>query len=192
MICMTVRSSQPAHLPWSIDHFLHEHAIALGQAIDFATWKNYALNSYLEFIRIHNFEVDPTEDTLSYFVVFMSYHIKPSSVNTYLSGICQQLEPFFPGVRTAQKSKLVERTLCSCKRMRGQPITRKLPLSIDNLCVIYTSIHLSTDHDDKLFLAQLFTGFFALLCLGKLTYPDDASLHDPQKLSRRNSVSLTE
>jgi len=101
-------------LPWSIDHFLHERAIALGQAIDSATWKNYgsALNSYLEFIRIHNFDVDPTEDKLSYFVVFMSYHIKPSSVNTYLSGICQQLEPFFQ-VSVLHKNQNWLRELCA-------------------------------------------------------------------------------
>jgi hypothetical protein len=61
-----------------------------------STTYSSALNSYLAFTRLHNFPTEPTEDTLSFFVVFMSRHINPRSVSTYLSGIAQQLEPFFP------------------------------------------------------------------------------------------------
>lgn len=88
------------------EHLAREGAIALGQAIDISTWKNYssALNSYLTFVRIHNMTVEPTADTLSLFTVYMSHHIKPDSIDTYLSGICQQLEPYFPQVREAWKS----------------------------------------------------------------------------------------
>jgi hypothetical protein len=30
--------------------------------------------------------------------VFLSTHIKPDSVNSYLSGICRQLEAFYPDI----------------------------------------------------------------------------------------------
>lgn len=77
----------------------------LGQAIDVSTWNNYgsALNSYLTFVHLHNMPVEPTPDTLSLYTTYMCHYIKPDSVNTYLCGICQQLEPYFPHVHKAQK-----------------------------------------------------------------------------------------
>ena len=113
MIQSGIRSKQPRREPWSRERLEHERAIALGQSIDPNTWRNYgsALNSYLDFVKNHHFPVDPTPDTLSFYIVYMSYHIKPDSVDTYLSGISQQLEPFFPQVRNNRKSPLVRRTL---------------------------------------------------------------------------------
>ena len=109
MIQSGIRSKQPQHEPWSHEHLEHEHTIALGHSIDPNTWRNYssALNSYLDFVKNHQFPVDPTPDTLSFYIIYMSHHIKPDSVDAYLSGISQQLEPFFPQVRHNQKSPLV-------------------------------------------------------------------------------------
>ena len=117
MIDSGVKSKQKRRLAWTRERLLRERAIALGQAIDTSTWKNYgsALNSYLTFVRIHNFPVEPTADTISFFTVFMCHHIKPDSVDTYLSGICQQLEPYFPSVREIRKSILCKHTLAGCK-----------------------------------------------------------------------------
>ena len=121
MIRSGILSRQPACAAWPHNRLLREHAIALGLAIDTSTLKNYssALNSYLSFVRIHNFAVEPTPDTLSFYTVFMSHHIKPRSVSTYLSGICQQLEPYFPHVRAARHSPLVEQTLKGCMRLKS-------------------------------------------------------------------------
>jgi hypothetical protein len=63
----------------------------------------------------------------------MSSFIKPSSVNSYLSGICRQLKPFFPDVRKNRKSLLVSRTLTGCMRHYGTPTTRKEPLASSDL-----------------------------------------------------------
>ena len=116
MIHSKSRSRQPARAAWSWDRLLQERAIALGQAIDTSTLNTYssALNSYLTFVRLHNLPVEPTPDTLSFFTVFMSHHIDPKSVSSYLSGICQQLEPYFPNVRPSRHSPLVDRTLKGC------------------------------------------------------------------------------
>ena len=123
MIHSHVKSKQKMRLAWTRERLLREHSLALGQAIDLSTWKNYgsALNSYLNFVRIHKFPVEPTPDTLSFFTVFMCYHIRPKSVDTYLSGICQQLEPYFPSIREVHKSMLCKRTLDGCKRLKGVP-----------------------------------------------------------------------
>jgi hypothetical protein len=186
-------SRQPTREPWSTERLLHERAIAIGLAIDKTTAKSYgsALNSYLSFIHMHNMPADPTEDTLSFYTVYMCHHIKPSSVNSYLSGITQQLEPYFPHVRQTRNSALVQRTLHGCKRMKGSAITRKHALTLDDLERVINFYQNSLNHDDLLFVAMLLTGFFALMRLGELSFPDDASLRDWKKVTKRTSVVIT-
>ena len=135
MIQSNVKSKQRPRLAWTREQLLQECSLTLGQAIDISTWKNYssALNSYLTFIQIHNFPVKPTPDTLSFFTVFTCHHIRPKSVDSYLSGICQQLEPDFPSVRDVHKLILCKRMLNGCKRLRGVPTRHKHALTMDDL-----------------------------------------------------------
>ncbi|KDR79786.1 hypothetical protein GALMADRAFT_61709 [Galerina marginata CBS 339.88] len=189
-------SRQPKREPWTRERLLHERAIALGQAIDEGTWKNYGsvLNSYLSFVRMHDFPVNPTADTLSFFTVYMCHHIKPDSIATYLSGICQQLEPYFPDVRAIRKSTLVHRTLQGCMRLKGSPAVRKRALTLDNIAIVLAFYHDldSITHDNLLFICMLMTGFFALMCLGELSFPDDHSLRDWRKVTKRSSVQVND
>jgi len=190
---MSLASRQPTRQAWPREKLLRERAIALGQAIDKTTLKSYssALNSYLSFVRLHELPVEPTPDTLSFFTVFMSHHINPRSVTSYLSGICQQLEPYFTGVREARRSPLVERTLKGCTRLKGTAVKRKRALTTGDLNKVVENLQHSNNHDDKLFIAILLTGFFALMRLGELTFPNDKSLHNWRKISKRYSTILT-
>ena len=156
MITSRIRSRQPTWVAWMRKCLVHEHAIALGQAIDMSTWKNYnsALNSYLNFVHIHDFPVEPTPDTLSFFTIYMSHHIKPNSVDSYLSGICQQLEPLFPDVRKHRKSPLIHHTLNGCKHSQNTPTSCKFALTIEKLEQIIEHYSMSSNHDDKLFRAR--------------------------------------
>ena len=123
----------------------------------------------------------------------MSHHIKPTSVNTYLSGICQQLEPFFPDIRKNHKSVLVHRTIGGCKHIKAIPTKQKSALTVDDLFLIRLNNHTTTfNHDNLLFHAQLVISFFALLWLGELTYPDNHSLQNPQKITKRILVLISE
>jgi hypothetical protein len=177
MIHSQLPSRQPAREGWTRDKLNRERAITLGQAIDKSTLKSYgsALNSYLSFVRVHEFPVEPTPDTLSFYAVYMSHHINPRSVVTYLSGICQQLEPYFPGVREAQRAPLVERTLKGCLRSKD-----------------------SHQHDDMLFLSMLLTGFFALMRLVNSPFPmintfrtGEKFQSDPQSSFRATNMNFT-
>jgi hypothetical protein len=194
MIQSAVKSKQRRRLAWTRERLTRERSLALGQAIDTSTWKNYgsALNSYLTFVRIHDFPIEPTPDTLSFFTVYMCHHINPSSVDTYLSGICQQLEPYFPSVRDARKSMLCKRTLTGCKRLRGVPTRRKRALSMDDLRRVVTHYSYSHSHDELLFVSQLLTGFFALMRLGELVVSDDKSIIDHRKITSRTSVRMSD
>ena len=187
-------SRQPARVAWSRDRLLRERAIALGQAIDTSTLNTYssALNSYLTFVRLHDLSVEPTPDTLSFFAVFMSHHIDPKSVSGYLSGICQQLEPYFPNVRPSRHSPLVERTMKGCLRLKGSPITRKRALTFSDLFKVLNDLSSSSRHDDLLFTSLLVTGFFALMRLGELTFPNDKKLRNFRKISKRSSLSISD
>ena len=118
MFHVTQTSKQPKREAWMMERFINERSISLGFSLDASSYGNYtsALNSYLTFCNLHNFPIDPTPDTLLFYVVFLSTHIKPDSVNSYLSGICRQLEPFFPDIRHNRKSILVSRTMTGCMR----------------------------------------------------------------------------
>ena len=192
MIPFPTRARQPHRDPWSHERLVHERAIALGHAVDRSTIRSYssALNSYLEFVKNHNYPVEPTPDTLSLFTVYMSHHISPRSVNNYLSGIVHQLEPHFPDVRAARSSRLVQRTLRGCMKMLSKPTKRKQPLSIDDLHRVINHYQ-NPSHDDLLFLAMLITGFCALMRLGELSFPDNASIRDWRKITRRSSIILS-
>jgi hypothetical protein len=173
---------------------VHQRGLALGNDMDKSTLSNYssALNSYLTFVKNHNLPVEPTPDTLSFYTAYMCYYINPRSVNTYLSGISQQLEAYFPAVREARNSSLVRRTLRGCMRMHGSPTVRKRALTVEDLSLVINHYQHSTLHDDKLFVAMLLTGFFGLLRLGEMTFPNDSKLHNWKKVVRRNSVVITD
>jgi hypothetical protein len=183
-------SRQPPRQPWTHERLVRERAIALGHAIDRSTKSTYdsATNSYLTFCHLHQRPIDPTPETLSFFTVFMSHHINPKSVDNYLSGICNNLEGFFPNIRSARNSPLVSRTLAGCKRLFGRPARRKRALTREDLFVVYNNLTASPSHDDRLFLSQLLTGFHALLRLGELVWPDKITHRSYRKLSSRTSV----
>ena len=120
-------------------NILCEHAITLRQAITLNTYSS-ALNSYLTFVHLHDLPVKPTPDTLSFYTVFMSHHIKPSLVTSYLSGICQQLEPYFPNVQLSPNSSLVDRTIKGCMHLRGTPTKQKWALTFSDLSLVINDL----------------------------------------------------
>ena len=192
MIRISDSSRQPKRDAWTMERLINERSICLGYSLDTSSFGTYtsALNSYLTFCNLHDLPVDPTPDTLSFYVVFLSTHIKPDSVNSYLSGICQQLEPFFPDVRHNHKTMLVSRTMTGCMRRFGTPVKRKTPLSRANLLLILDSMVSEPSHDDLLFAALILTGFHGLMRLGELVFPDKKKLQNYRKIFLRHSVSI--
>ncbi|KAH9856337.1 hypothetical protein C2E23DRAFT_857310 [Lenzites betulinus] len=182
----------PTRLAWSVEWLVHERAIALGHTLDSSTKLVYssALNSYLGFIHLHAFPIDPTTKTLSLFTTYMCHHIEPRLVDSYLSGICSELEVFYPTVCTARVSPLVSRTMKGFKRLCSKPVVQKRALSKDKLAHAIASFGSTPSFDDHLFLTILLTGFHALLRLDELVWPDDKNLQTYRKLSMHATVKL--
>jgi hypothetical protein len=190
MIEISRSARQPHREPWPMDRLVHERSILLGMAIDNTTAATYssALNSYLTFCKLHNLPVDPTPETLSFYITFQSAHINPKSVDSYLSGIANNLEPFFPDVRSSRSSPLVKKTMKGALRRHGTPTKRKSPLTTSQLQSITTDLASSDKHDDKLFVGMLNTGYTGLLRLAEMTTHDNPKLRNHRKLTLRKSV----
>ena len=180
MTSITKTSRQPTRLPWMVDCLIYEHSILLGMAIDESTAGAYTsvTNLYLTFWKLHRMPIDPTSKTLSYYITFQSTHINAKSIETYLSGICNNLEPFFPEIRTNCASALVKCTLKGALCRHGRPTTRKSPLATSQLQTITTDLINSPDHNDMLFLSMINTSFPGLLCLGEIAVSNNPHLRN--------------
>ncbi|KIJ32475.1 hypothetical protein M422DRAFT_265642 [Sphaerobolus stellatus SS14] len=193
MILQNISARQPKRIAWSRERLLHERAIALGLALEPSTTAAYKshFQSYLAFCANHGFPIEPTSDTLSLYVVYMSHHLKPTTVRTYLSGICHLMEPYYPNIRAACASPMVVRSLAGMKKLRGpQPANHKRALTREDLSAFIGNLPNNPSLDDRLFIAMLLTGFFGLLRLGELTFPDNTRKRSFKKLTLRHTISL--
>lgn len=183
---------QPVRRPWSREELIRGRNIALGLATDISSQNTYAshLNSYIAFCSMHSFLLDPTPNTLSFFVVYMSHHIEPRSVGSYLSGVCNHLETFFPDARQNRNAPLVKKTLAGMKKLRSKPVRRKQPLTRKHLLNAESSITTLSTYDNILFALMLITGTCGLLRLGELTLPNNPAIRNLRKLTQRSSVEL--
>lgn len=183
-------SKQPPRRPWTMETLLRERSLAMANSLDKSTRRTYtsALNSWLAFVNMHSFSIEPTQDTLSFFIVYMSHHISPRSVKAYLSGLVQILEPDYPSIRAIRSSYLIKKVLRGCLKSKSQPIRRKDPLTVHDLKSVGSRLQHSSSHDDLLFVAQLYTGFHGLLRLGDMTFPDDPAIRNWRKVPRRSSL----
>ncbi|KAG2112662.1 uncharacterized protein F5147DRAFT_572425, partial [Suillus discolor] len=163
---------------WTDECLFLQHSIALGLAIESSTSSTYNshLNSFINFCQLHHRLTDPTPDTLSYYVVWLSHHIEPHSVDTYLSGITNKLKFMLPDVCATQCSPLVTRTLQGHKRQLSKPICQKMPIGEHDITCIIEAVGLHPDYDNSLFIAMLITGFKSLQRLGELAWPDSRNL----------------
>ncbi|KIM77829.1 hypothetical protein PILCRDRAFT_76302 [Piloderma croceum F 1598] len=173
-----------------MDCLIYECSILLGMAIDNTTAVTYssANNSYLTFCKLHNLPINPTPKTLSYYIIFQSSHINLKSVTSYLTGICSNLEPFFPEICSNLAATLVKHTLKGALHHR-QPTKCKAPLTTVQLQSIFAMLHQSQDHDNMLFLSMLNMGFPGLLHLGERAISNKPDLQDFHKIILHNLLS---
>lgn len=167
----------PPRVTWLHDHLQHKHAIALSFALEPASVTSYssALQSYITFCQLHSFPIEPSPDMLSFYVVYMCHHIKPKSIKSYLSGICNQLETFYPSIHTTCQSYLITHTLTRCTKLWAVAAKQKHAVSFEELTDVHLSISGTVDHNLLLFLSIASVSFH-LMCIGENMWPDCKSL----------------
>ena len=113
MISISTLLRQPPRVAWMLDHLNYEQSILLGLSINYTTAAMYSstTNSYLTSCKKHHLSIEPTTKTLSYYIIYQTHFISPNSVDSYLSGIINQLKPYYPDVCKQQESLLVKCTL---------------------------------------------------------------------------------
>ncbi|KDN34124.1 hypothetical protein RSAG8_12785, partial [Rhizoctonia solani AG-8 WAC10335] len=176
------RARQPHRSAWLIDRLRHERAIALGFVLETRIQHVYnsSTDSWLSFCKLHGFLNEPTAETLSFYAVWMcgaENPVKLSTVIGYLSGICSNLEPFYP-------------SQAGLKRRFGTAPEQKRAMSVQEVADVVTILGSSTNYDDHLFLAILVAGFHALHRLGELCWPNETEYQSYRRLIPRHSVSL--
>jgi hypothetical protein len=78
-----------------------------------------------------------------------------------------------------------------CLRLHGSAIKRKRALTLADLSYVLDNLSHSSQHDDLLFQSMLLTGFFALMRLGELSFPNDKKLRNWKKVTKRSSVTIS-
>ena len=93
-------SRQPPRVAWTLDCLNYEWSILLGLSINSTTAAMYSstMNSYFTFCKKHHLSIEPTADTLSYYITYQTHFISPDSIDSYLSSTANQLEPYYPDV----------------------------------------------------------------------------------------------
>ena len=188
-----IASNQPVRQHWMLTELAQAHVMALANSVDLSTQQSYgsALNSWLAFVTLHEFPFEPTLETLSYFIVYMSHHINPHSVKCYLSSLVQQLEPDYPTIWDLQNSRHIAKVMRGCLKMNTKAVSQKSALTLDNLRLVCDRFKHTTSHDDLLFMALLSMGFHRLLQLGKLTLPDRQLINQRLVQSDKTTIFCT-
>ena len=189
---MPLSARQRTRERWSTGMLQERWHLALGAALECSTVLTYtsAVTSYISFCHLHELSTKPTIEKLCFYIVHTSHHIKPSSVKSYLSGICAELKPFYPDIRSIRSSPLVTRTLAGCAKLLGSPVNRKRALTEGDLRTIIRASPHQPRHDDLLFLAIVLVGWHCLMRLGELVDNDTVSLRDFRKTIARLSVKF--
>ena len=85
---------------------------------------------------------------------------------------------------------MVSQALKGAKHCFGKAMSRKLPLTVNNLNSVYYALRTDPLHNNVLLVAQLFTGFENLLCLGELCWPDKVALCNYHKVTMQHMVEF--
>lgn len=149
---------------------------------------NGGVRRFFKYCEARNLDTIPTESSLCHFISEISREIRPSSVNSYLTGIVHFFDNSHPTVREARMSKRVRDTLKGYMRSLSKPSKRENAMTCTDLRI--TSDFFCLSFNDLLFNTILGIGFQGLHRIGELVESDAAALKDDRKLVKRWSLSF--
>lgn len=166
-------------------HFLQVNSIEKSTAKGYAT----GARDYISFCINHSLPLDPTPQTLSRYIGYTSQFI--SSGPKYLSGARHFLSDLYPSFNTNRSHPLVQATITGSKKIRADPVKRKLPLRISHLQAFLEVANCTNDYDDCLFAVILSCCFYGCHRTGELVLNNDGTLRDWRKIIKRASLHFS-
>ena len=149
MFNISTSSRQLVRVAWTLDQLNHKQ-ILLGLSMDC----EHSCHLLLCYKLLSHILQNPSPlhwPNSRYSQLLHHFHfISLASVNLYLSGICNQLEPFYPDVWKHHTSVLVKCTLKGACHSQNITVQWKGPLMVQNLCYIHDWL---TQLDNLLFNA---------------------------------------
>jgi hypothetical protein len=129
--------------------------------------------------------LDPTPLTLARYIAYTSQYI--ASGPSYLTGVRYYLRDFFPNFDSTRNHPLVKSTIRGSKKVRADPVRRKLPLRTSHLQAFLQVAQQSQIYDDLLFITILSCAFYACHRIGELV-PASPPLFNWRKIIKRDSL----
>jgi hypothetical protein len=165
-------------------HFLQVNSI------EKSTLKGYTTGArdYVEFCSRHHLPLTPTPQTLSRYIAYTSQFI--SSAPKYLTGARHFLVDLYPEFDSSRAHPLVQATIAGSKKIRADPIRRKLPLRTSHLLAFLQIARTSGLYDDFLFAVILSCCMYGCHRSGELVVKSDKSLFDWRKIIKRGSLTF--
>lgn len=156
-------------------------------ALDRSTIRGYGVGArdYLRFCLQHNLPLNPTPLTLARYIAYTSQFI--ASGPGYLTGVRHYLQDLYPDFDAARAHPLVKTAIRGSRKVRADPVRRKLPLRTSHLdAFLHVAIH-SQQYDDLLFITILSCAFYACHRIGELV-PASGPLFDWRKIIKRDTL----
>ena len=144
--------------------------------------------NYVRFCKIHHLPLDPTPQTLSRYIAFTSLSI--ASGPKYLTGARHFLHDFYPDFDENQASALVQATICGSKKVRADPVHRKLLIRIEHLAAFVESAHRSHSYNDLLFATLMSCSFYGCHRSGELVLKTKKDV-DWRKIIKHSSLRFS-
>src|SRR5882757_8294990 len=142
--------------------YLQVHAIEKSTVNGYAT----GARDYLRFCLTHSLPIDPTPQTLARYIAYTSQFI--ASGPKYLTGVRHFLNDLYPDFDSSRNHPLVTSAIRGSKKIRADPVRRKLPLRLEHLTRFLDLARKSGSYDDLLFITILACCFYACHRSGEL------------------------
>ena len=166
-------------------HFLQANSIEMSNARGYTT----GAHDYISFCVNHSLPLDPTLQTLSWYIAYTSRFI--GSGPKYLSGACHFLSDLYPSFNTNHSHPLVQATISGSKKIWADPVKQKLPLRTSHLQTFLEVSNSSNDYDDCLFVTIISCCFYGCHWIGELISNNDTCLRDWWKIIKRASLHFS-
>jgi hypothetical protein len=159
-------------------------------SLERSTLKNYTTGArdYINFCILHPLPLDPTPTTLSCYIAYSSQFIV--SAPKYLTGVHHFLKEHYPEFDINRSHPLVKSTVWGAKKVRGDPVRRKLPLHLTHLQSFVNVALCTGSYDDYLMALLLSCAFYGCHRMGELVQKNDRTLFDWQKIIKQASLTF--